>query len=654
MATRSTRNEPDRAELSVEELEARIVSADSTDERHQATVALMRRILYTDSLRVTDLGREILDEVRSGADTLLHAHLLEYLGVAAAHQHYYDEATDHFTQARPLFAELQDRLHVNLMTTNLGNVETFRGNFDKALEHYSTSLDMTIETGNDRHRVTVLGNIALLHIHRNNLAEAESYLSEGLELAEVVGHELGMASLLHNRGVLRYERGSLREGLIDLYRSLEIYRRLERRAEVANVSGSIAVSLFEAGDFEEALNQYRLALDESRAIGDTRGTAQHLSNLGILYRELQRFEEALDYFRESLSIQESLGNSYKIAIPLINVGDLCTDLGEWEEALGHYQRTIDLALEADDRRSRAYALLGIARVRREKGEMLQAHTAVDEALRIFRGLDLPRDIVTALIERGKIAQQVGRIDESLQLFEEARLTADRHQLDREKIDLYSELSRACEAAGDYRAALEHHREFQALRDRRRDEEAERRYIRLSVIHEVDRQKQMRQVAEKEAEILRLEKERLEAEGEHRQKELITTAMFLTQKSDLLRRLRYEIGDLRREAPAAMKNEFTHLLSSIDSSIDMQESWQLFEDQFRLVHADFTETLAARSPDLSPTELKVCALVKIGLTTKEVARILNIEPRSVETYRGRIRKKLGLGVGDNLQMYLTGM
>ena len=99
---------------------------------------------------------------------------------------------------------------------------------------------------------------------------------------------------------------------------------------------------------------------------------------------------------------------------------------------------------------------------------------------------------------------------------------------------------------------------------------------------------------------------------------------------------------------------TRLLSGIDSSIDMQESWELFEQQFRLVHADFTERLAAACPDLSPTELKVCALVKIGLTTKEAARILNIEPRSVETYRGRIRKKLGLGIRDNLQMYLTGM
>jgi DNA-binding CsgD family transcriptional regulator len=65
-------------------------------------------------------------------------------------------------------------------------------------------------------------------------------------------------------------------------------------------------------------------------------------------------------------------------------------------------------------------------------------------------------------------------------------------------------------------------------------------------------------------------------------------------------------------------------------------------------------LADRYPELTPTELKVCALLKNGLSTKECATVLAIEPRSIEKYRQRIRRKLQLATSVNLTLYLTAL
>ncbi len=634
----------------VAEIEARLAAAADRSERHDATIALMHHLLYTDSERVLQLGEGIREETASGEDRKLYGRLLEYLGIASAHRHTYDKAHKYFCEARSIFEELDDRLQIMLMTTNLGNVETYRGNHDQALEHYTTSLQMSEELKNVRHRITVLGNLGYLSLHRDDFVRAEAYLAEGIELAGKIDHRLGKANLLHNLGLLRYERGKWREGLSDLYQSLELFEDLGQRLQETGVVGDIASVMIDAGDFEAALNWYRRALETSQEIGDIRGTALVLNNLGSLHCNLRRHQEARDYLEESLKLKESLGNPYEIASTLINLGDVCADLDRNDEAAAYYRRCIDICTAGEDRRNLGLALLGTARLHRREGEIDFALASLNKALEMFRQIGLPKETVLLLTEQGELLLETDR-DQALRRLNEAMETAGEYDLRREQIRIHAALSRAYEGLRKYARALAHHKEFERLRSEIGNEESERRYLRLSVIHEVERQKRSRQLAEKQAEILRLEKERLQSEGEHRQKELTTTAMFLTQKNDLLEKLRRKLKDLGREGPGRMKSQVASLLCEIDGAIDTGRSWETFEQQFRHVHGDYLERLAARHPNLSPTELKVCALLKIGLTTKETARILNIEPRSVETYRGRIRKKIGMSVGGSLQAYL---
>ncbi|HNP98308.1 MAG TPA: LuxR C-terminal-related transcriptional regulator, partial [Bacteroidia bacterium] len=77
----------------------------------------------------------------------------------------------------------------------------------------------------------------------------------------------------------------------------------------------------------------------------------------------------------------------------------------------------------------------------------------------------------------------------------------------------------------------------------------------------------------------------------------------------------------------------------------------FNVQFESINKNFYERIRQAYPDISPNDLKVCALIKLNLSIKEMAGILNISPDSVKTARYRLRKKLQLNSEDNLTEFI---
>ena len=91
--------------------------------------------------------------------------------------------------------------------------------------------------------------------------------------------------------------------------------------------------------------------------------------------------------------------------------------------------------------------------------------------------------------------------------------------------------------------------------------------------------------------------------------------------------------------------------NIKDNISHDNSWKKFEQNFDQVYVDFLKRLEESLPQLTTTDKKICAYLKMGLSSKEIAPPLNITVRSVEMNRYRVRKKLGLGREDNLTTYL---
>lgn len=163
----------------------------------------------------------------------------------------------------------------------------------------------------------------------------------------------------------------------------------------------------------------------------------------------------------------------------------------------------------------------------------------------------------------------------------------------------------------------------------------------------------RQSLEAEREIVKLRNERLVDEMLFRDKELANQTMAIIQKNRFLVKLKEELQRLEN-IPGNEKliKKLTSINKKIDKEIDDKKQNQVFETYFDEVHNEFFERLKEKYPQLSPREMRLCAFIRMNLTSKEIAALSNITDRGVEVSRYRLRKKLGLERDINLSVFLS--
>ena len=140
----------------------------------------------------------------------------------------------------------------------------------------------------------------------------------------------------------------------------------------------------------------------------------------------------------------------------------------------------------------------------------------------------------------------------------------------------------------------------------------------------------------------LEREKLDAEIEHKQKELTTHALHLAKKNEILVDLKQKVEQMGGGC------ETRDIINTINFDLKDEASWEYFTQYFEKVHTDFSKNAQQRYPNVTSNELRFMALVRMNLSSKEIANILNITPDGVKKARQRLRKKMALTPEDSLE------
>ncbi|WP_116107965.1 LuxR C-terminal-related transcriptional regulator [Lewinella sp. IMCC34191] len=150
----------------------------------------------------------------------------------------------------------------------------------------------------------------------------------------------------------------------------------------------------------------------------------------------------------------------------------------------------------------------------------------------------------------------------------------------------------------------------------------------------------------ELELARLNNQRLREDIEAKNREAALSTMNLVKKNELLQQIKSDL--LAARDP---EKNIRAVVKTIDHNIDEAETWALFRDAFENADREFFKKIKERHPELTPNDLKLCAYLRLNLTSKEIAPMLNISPRSVEVKRYRLRKKMGLERETGLTEYI---
>lgn len=136
------------------------------------------------------------------------------------------------------------------------------------------------------------------------------------------------------------------------------------------------------------------------------------------------------------------------------------------------------------------------------------------------------------------------------------------------------------------------------------------------------------------------------------RELANSAMSLVYKNELLQKISQELYKLKDNKDQKPKDDQLRKIQKIiDDGMNDERDWNLFENSFNEAHESFFKKLKANHPDLVPNDLKLCAYLRMNMSSKEMASLLNISVRGVEIRRYRLRKKLAVPHDKNLTEFL---
>ncbi|GAA4268802.1 triple tyrosine motif-containing protein [Hyunsoonleella aestuarii] len=163
------------------------------------------------------------------------------------------------------------------------------------------------------------------------------------------------------------------------------------------------------------------------------------------------------------------------------------------------------------------------------------------------------------------------------------------------------------------------------------------------------QKSARELELKELEnkqqLMRFRNEKLREDIDNKNRELGVSTMNLIKKNEFLNAIKKELQDLEKD------KDLKKVIRIIDRNLNNNDDWNLFQEAFNNADKDFLKKIKELHPSLTSNDLRLCAYLRLNLSSKEIAPLLNISPRSVEVKRYRLRKKMELPHESNLSDYI---
>jgi len=555
----------------------------------------------------------------------------------------------------------------------------------------------------DTAKVNLLLNLGE-HYCSNENDKALMFLQEAYSIAIALGYDLGKGKSLTWQGRVYYYKSEF--DLSSKYLDKAI-RELESVNDVEALSFCYlarAMSYDVSGDYTNAIEMYKKSIVLSQQTGNKKRLSSCYLGIGMLLLERQGSDKALNYFKEALDLNKQLNYKIGMANTYSSIGYYYNSTELLDSSLYYFNQALKIRTELKIDRHIASSEKSIGKTLIEMGRYAEAEQPLKHALSIFEKLDEQTGVVVTNLSLIKAMVRQGN--------PEGLVLANRTLKKAIEIDnpnllnfVYSNLSDIYAYNNDYQKAFEYQKKHVKLKDslftsekdkmlavvetkfqtKQKDEKikylTEKNKIQrnnnillfvLIIVFAVTvvllyflfrikstafkRQQQLHEqeniINKQEKQIIQQEKQLLQEQLESKNRELASKALEMIRYNDAISGIIEKLDKMNyqlKENPEAQKS-INEIIHSIDSNTK-QNIWDEFEKVFKNIHSDFYKKLLEVCPDISASEIKIAALLKLNLSTKEIAAITYKSEGGIKTTRYRLRQKLNLASEEKLVPFL---
>ena len=483
--------------------------------------------------------------------------------------------------------------------------------------------------------------------------------------------------------IIEAEAGNYDEAI--KYFDADLDSNPERNKNHAGTLGNKSMSYIERGQYEIALPMAitSLKIYDSLLVLDPKNNRLYRSmatasvRVGYAEEGLKNYDSAMGYFERALASYEKVKDSVYIGHTYNDIGNQHKNKKNYDVALAYYEKAMSIAKEKNIKSMQGYLQINIGDSYIKLGQYDKAENTLLKALPINMDLGRLDNVITNYVNLGKLFIEKNGAARAISYLNQAIIIADSTNNLSSLLGAYKQRAIAYNRLGNHEAAFNDQNKYQALNDTIFNAEKSKRIEELRTIYETEKKEQQLALQDKEITVLeqeakisnqqklllggglgfsmlalgfgfygfrqrtrrnQLEKEKVEADLEFKKKELTTHALHLAKKNEVLESVKMKAKELKIKEGATGYQE---LIKTINFDQQDDKNWESFTQYFEQVHKDFAANVQMRYPDVTKNELRFMALLKMNMSSKEIATILNISPDGIKKARQRLRKKMEL-------------
>jgi len=558
----------------------------------------------------------------------------------------------------------------------------YKNEYLKAIEFYmaSAETEKIINGPLSENYQLRLSDVGFCYTSLAMYNKADTYYLQSLEIARTRGDTSEMASNLNNLGFNAGGLGNYGKAISYFDQTLSLDRKRKNDEDISVDLNNIGKVYFSWKKFDKSLEYYQESLNRAIVAGNENMQAVRLSNIGQAYESMDEIGKALDYLNQALELDKKLGNTKKVGIRYSHLGVVYLKQGKYQEAYQSLTEAIGIFEETNNISSKIITLNHLGNLMNTRGQYSEALNYFNESLKLSEQFGLKAQQLRSIKSISSIYKKIGEFENALGFFEsftqlkdsvfneekhrqlaefEARYETEKKEKENELLRQDASIQRKQKIifivsgvallfiAVSFIILFSYKRK--SLLQNQKLHEKENQLHQLDIEKKEKENQHLQDVLFAEGQINKLQTEKIQQKN----RELSTATIHILNKNEVLGNIRKMAGDWMRDGDFNKIKSMKKLIREVKNNTDLDEQWNQFKLHFESVHKGFFERLIQEFPTLTQNELKLCAYLRMNLSTKEIAQMLNIGTESVTTKRYRLRKKLTLDKEENLVGFIGG-